>query len=212
MTGFGRCSVVHHTRRAEPFLNSLTVVPVVNRSYSIPRMTHLLWTSRATFQNSCRPPRYPVPPKKKEVRGEAPQELPTTSPASSFDLRPTPPSRPSQGPSNPAPVDSSSATMGPSVRCGRKRRRCQVEEGAAAAAARLSQGGQEAPLRRPHLSTSGSSSSLAVSDRSSIANLTSLGGSDVAAELGGVGAAASIQPSSGVLSWPAAASLQVICI
>lgn len=62
VTGFGRCSIVNHTRRSEPFLNRLSVVPVVNRTYQIPRMTHLLWTCRATFQGCCNPPAVPSGP------------------------------------------------------------------------------------------------------------------------------------------------------
>jgi hypothetical protein len=52
-TGFGRCSVVNYTRHAEPFLNRFSVVPVVNRGYSIPRITHFKWTLEATFFERC---------------------------------------------------------------------------------------------------------------------------------------------------------------
>lgn len=53
-TGFGRCSVVNYTKDARPFLDHMSVVPILNHTYSIPRLTHLCWTHDAVFMEKNR--------------------------------------------------------------------------------------------------------------------------------------------------------------
>lgn len=53
-TGFGRCSVVNYTKDARPFMDHMSVVPVLNHTYRIPRLTHLCWTHDAVFMEKGR--------------------------------------------------------------------------------------------------------------------------------------------------------------